>query len=136
MITKLRALRLAEMKARGPLRSFIPLVIAEVEKIGKNDGDRVTTNDEAVTVLKKLIASNVGVIATVGAEKASVNVLENAFMEDLLPKMATEDEMSAFVDGLIAGGASHIKDVMGPARKEFGAAGNMKFISMYAASKF
>lgn len=107
-------------KAKSELASFSVFLIAEIEKVGKNDGNRETTNDEAIKVLQKMVKNLTGVPGSEG---------EIAFIEDYLPQQVSEEELREFIVTLNAG---NIGAVMGAVKKHYGATADMKVASKIA----
>lgn len=52
IVSKLRVESLRLRKERNPVAASITFVISEIDKIGKNNGNRVTTEDEAVKAVQ------------------------------------------------------------------------------------
>lgn len=57
IIQKLKDKSIFLRKERSSLAPKIVFALSEIEKIGKNDGNRPTTDDEAVKVIQKIIAT-------------------------------------------------------------------------------
>lgn len=108
-------------KAKSELASFSVFLIAEIEKVGKNDGNRETTNDEAIKVLQKMVKNLTGV--------PGVSEAEIAFIEEYLPQQVSEEELREFIVTLNAG---NIGAVMGAVKKHYGATADMKVASKIA----
>ena len=117
VIEKLKAASIAERKACGPLAAFSTFVLAEVQKIGKSKGNRDTTEDEAITALKKVQATS--------AENN--NVGEVAWVAALLPQMASDDSVRIFLNSEFGPGAKPAKgDAMKALKAKFGSLVDMK----------
>lgn len=109
MINTLKAKLLEARKNKGNT-AFWSFVLAEVTNVGKNKGNRETTSDEAISVIKKLV-------------EKSIVASEKQMLEELLPKMATKEQVQEFVATL---DSQEIKVVMPALKKKFGAAINLK----------
>lgn len=99
-IEKLKATRLAVRKDPGKqhLGPFLALVISECENVGKDAGNRTTTEDEAIRVLKKIAKGiDESMQATDDLEKGDALFEELSYLEDLLPKMVSDQELNAFI---------------------------------------
>ncbi len=119
MKDELKTLTLELRKARNPISASVVFHLAEVQKIGKNKGDRETTEDEAVQYVKKAVQKL--------KENEHANPDEITALESLLPKMATRDEVQKFLDTI--DDKSNKGFVMGQLKKEFGVLIDMKMAS-------
>ena len=122
----IKALTLKLRKERSELAPVMQFHVAEIEKIGKNNGNRPTTDDEAINYVKKAIGACTLNMKLGDTERNSVWGYEKNLLESLLPKMATEDELRAFVE---AQGDVHKGLIMKAVKAEFGALADMKFVS-------
>lgn len=121
ILQKLKKKSIELRKAKSELASFSVFLIAEIEKVGKNDGNRETTNDEAIKVLQKMVKNLTGV--------PGVSEDEIAFIEGYLPQQVSEEELREFIVTLNAG---NIGAVMGAVKKHYGATADMKIASKIA----
>jgi uncharacterized protein YqeY len=90
---KLESMRLR--KERNPIAASITFALSEIEKVGKNAGNRATTEDEAIKVLQKLVATlneNLKVAADPGRKIAFNH--EKRILESVLPQMASDEEIT------------------------------------------
>jgi uncharacterized protein YqeY len=90
---KLRAESLRLRKERNPVAASITFVISEIERVGKNAGNRETTNDEAIKVVQKLVSTlrdNLNYQLT--ETDAAATQLQVQILESVLPQMLTEQE--------------------------------------------
>jgi len=131
VIEKLKAESLRLRKERNPIASSITFAISEIEKVGKNAGNRVTTNDEAIKVVQKLVATideNLKLDIDDGRRIALSH--EKNILLSVLPQMASDREITDFLRELFTGkrGAEIPKkgDVMKALRDKFGALVDMK----------
>ena len=134
VIEKLKAESLRLRKERNPIASSITFAISEIEKVGKNSGNRVTTNDEAIKVVQKLLIT-VNENIKYAEQKADLVRLveldlEKAILSSVLPQMASDEEVTDFLRELFTGkrdGEIPKKgDVMKALRDKFGALVDMK----------
>lgn len=127
MKTELKALAMRLRKSRDPLSPTIVFHVSEVEKIGKNAGNRETTEEETVQYLKKTVHR------LRESEFASDEThREIELLETLLPKMASEDEVRAHIFMLEAEQGLDISnkgEVMRAVRAQFGAAVDMRMVA-------
>lgn len=126
---KTESLRLR--KARNPVAASITFVLSEIEKVGKNAGNRETTEDEAVKVVQKIVATlqdNLKYNLTEADEtaiKEQISILSAA-----LPQMITpEQTRSALQDLAFDPNFIFNKgNVMKAMRTRFGALVDMKLV--------
>jgi hypothetical protein len=53
IIERLKTESLRLRKERNPVAASITFALSEIEKVGKNNGNRATTDDEAIKVIQK-----------------------------------------------------------------------------------
>lgn len=103
---------------------LLTTLFAEASMIGKNAGNRDTTDDETAKVIQKFLkgvnetiefvtkGNNTEALATAQAEKA--------ILEAYLPKMATADEIEKAVGDLVAEGINTMGAIMKALKEKFG----------------
>lgn len=95
--------------------SFLTTLAAEISRIGKDKGNRATTEDEAKEVLIRWRkgAKEMHEAARNDAERAKAEQ-ELAWLAEYLPAALTDAELGAAIDAIIAelGGAPPVKAVM------------------------
>ena len=129
IVKTLRAESLRLRKERNPIAASITFVLSEIEKIGKNAGNRDTTEDEATKVVQKLVATlkdNLNYRLTESDEaatKAQITILES-----VLPQMVTDEQVSSYITDLAFDPAFIMNkgNVMKAIRSKFGALVDMK----------
>lgn len=89
MIKELQAKTMQLRKARSPFASTMLFHLSEIQKIGKNGGNRDTTDDEAIQYTKKAVQKL--------KEQPTPIPQEIELLEDLLPALAAEDEVKEFL---------------------------------------
>lgn len=131
VIKKLKAESLRLRKERNPVASSITFALSEIEKVGKNNGNRATTDDEAIKVIQKLIATideNMKYV-TDETDKTAFN-FEKQVLQSVLPQMASDEDVTNFLRELFTGkrGDEIPKkgDIMKALRNHFGALVDMK----------
>lgn len=95
VIEKLKTESMALRKVRSPVAPAILFALSEIEKVGKNNGNRPTTDDEAVKVVQKLIATideNLKLNIDDG-RRVSLN-FEKQILTGVLPQMASDEEIT------------------------------------------
>ncbi len=128
VIEKLKAESMRLRKERNPIAASITFALSEIEKIGKNAGNRVTTEDEAIKVVQKLIVTlseNLKVASDDG-RKIAFNY-EKTILESVLPAMASEDEVRALLKDTIGADVPKNKGIaMKVIRDKYGSKVDMK----------
>ena len=117
VINRLKTVALELRKNRSPLGAVMQFHVAELEKIGKNKGNRETTEDEAVQYLKKAVQK---------LEENAGNPDEIVILEAFLPQMVGEDELRQFIAGL---NETNKGLVLKAVREHYGARVDMKMAS-------
>jgi uncharacterized protein YqeY len=75
--------------------AFLSILVSEIEKIGKDNGNRQTTDEEAMKVVRKFI-KNAEETISVGEKSGkdvSTSKQEVAILNSYLPKQMTEDQL-------------------------------------------
>lgn len=131
VIEKLKAESIALRKTRNPVVPFILFALSEIEKVGKNNGNRATTDDEAIKVIQKLIATideNLKV-TTDDASKIAFN-FEKQILMGVLPEMASDEEIMDTIRPIMTGKTKETMpkkgEIMKVVRDKFGAKVDMK----------
>ena len=96
---------LAARKARDAVRSaLLTTLVAEAAKVGKDDGNRASTEAEVVAVVKKFIKNTEETLRAVQGKPAEAQARsELAILKAYLPKQATEEDVRAKVAELVGG---------------------------------
>lgn len=131
VIEKLKSESMALRKVRSPVAPAILFALSEIEKVGKNNGNRATTEDEAIKVVQKLIATideNLKLNIDDG-RRVALN-FEKQILLGVLPQMASDTEITDFLRELFTakrdGDIPKKGDVMKALRDKFGALVDMK----------
>lgn len=122
VIQNLKTETLNLRKARSSLGPVMQFHLAEIASIGKDKG-RETSEDEAIQYLKKTVQKL--------KENEFADQSELEVLEALLPKMATEIEVRAFIEDAKSSGlldTSNKGAVMKAVRERFGALVDMKMV--------
>lgn len=133
VIEKLKAESINLRKTRNPVAPSILFALSEIEKVGKNNGNRATTEDEAIKVIQKLIATideNLKVTTDDG-RKIAFNY-EKQILSGVLPSMASHDEIMDVIRPILTGKTKETMpkkgDIMKAVRDKFGAKVDMKYV--------
>ncbi len=95
------------MKARFEKDSFksnlLSTLIAEAVMVGKNDGNRETTEAEVTAVVKKFLKGvneNIKLLEELGKDKTGA-IREKEILESLLPAQLSEEELQEIVSDIV-----------------------------------
>lgn len=103
IINDLRQALAAARRERTAHVAFLATLLAEVQKVGKNNGNRETTDDEAVKVLKKVKQGNDELIR-MAADRDDVRAkatAENEVIAKFLPRQLTPAELDQAIRQII-----------------------------------
>lgn len=121
-------------KAKDPAASFSTFVLAEVKKIGKNKGNRATTDEEAIQAMKKMLATSDANYEM--TNDGPTHYLESHFLKQFLPKMASAGEIRGYLDMAFKGTKPSKGEVMKGLKQYFGGGVDMKLASEIAQELF
>jgi uncharacterized protein YqeY len=128
VIEKLKTESMNLRKTRNPVAASITFALSEIEKVGKNNGNRATTEDEAIKVVQKLISTideNLKLPLGDGT-KVALN-FERNILAGVLPQMASEEDIRSLLRDTIGDQPPKNKGVaMKVIRDEYGAKVDMK----------
>lgn len=137
IIGQLKNKTLQLRKEQNKKAQFAAYILSEVESIGKNNGNRETTDDEAVRYLRKFIDKNKKLLEDYKDPEAIAKILEeNKLFEDLLPKMKSNEEISAFLDDYFGNEKPHKGEAMKAVKSEFGSKVDMKQVNKLISEKY
>ena len=135
VIEKLKAESMTLRKARSPIAASIVFALSEIEKFGKNNGNRATTEDEAIKIVQKLIATideNLKSIHGTGdIGRKTYFMLEKQILSSVLPQMASDQDITTFLSVFMTGHSKMSSvpkkgEIMKALRDHFGALVDMK----------
>lgn len=104
LIQKIEAKRNKARKEKNEIDSkCLSFFLGEVRKIGKNDGNRETTDTEIVKEAKKLRSTNLETLAIVSIAPEMREQLEREveIYEEFIPKQLNEEELIDIIKGII-----------------------------------
>lgn len=110
-MTLIDTIKKAQLQARKDKQSdsasSLTTLIGEAEMIGKNDGNRVTTDAEVVAVIKKFVKNidetlNVVSKDSSKADRVTALTQEKALLSTFLPKQLSEDELRSVLSGFVS----------------------------------
>jgi len=121
LIDTIKADQLQARKDRKTAEATVlTTLLGEAAMIGKNDGNRATTDDEVIAVVKKFIKGNNDIMGLTDPMSATHMTArdENVYVSQYLPPQLTESELNTTIQGIIhLTGAQTMKD-MGTVMKE------------------
>jgi len=131
VIEKLKTESLALRKTKNPVAASIVFALSEIEKFGKNNGNRATTEDEAIKIIQKLIATideNLKAVKDTGDHGRAVHFnFEKNILLNVLPQMASDDEVRELLKEILGDETPKNKGVaMKVIRDQYGAKVDMK----------
>ena len=112
---------------------LLTTLFSEAQMVGKNAGNRVTTDDEVVKVIQKFVKGineTIEILSKDGKDFDAITKAQNekTILESYLPKMASDDEITEAINefAFTGGDMSKIGLVMAHLKKTFGSAFNAK----------
>ena len=128
VIKKLKTESINLRKTRNPVAPSILFALSEIEKVGKNNGNRATTEDEAIKVIQKLIATiNENLKLSIDDGRRVALNFEKNILAGVLPEMATDDDVRILMEEIFGSEAPKNKGVaMKVIRDEWGSKVDMK----------
>lgn len=116
----IQEIKIAQLKFRKQRNiiaaSILTTLISEASVIGKNDGNRESTDIEVIAIIKKFIKNIDEVIRVAGdyrdADRVDSAWEEKTLLEQFLPKQFVGDELSLIIDQFIVEtNATSVKDM-------------------------
>ena len=128
VIEKLKTESMNLRKTRNPVAPAILFALSEIEKVGKNNGNRATTEDEAIKVVQKLISTiDENLKLNIDDGRRIVLNFEKQILAGVLPQMASEEDIRSLLRDTIGDQPPKNKGVaMKVIRDEYGAKVDMK----------
>ena len=131
IVQQLKTESLRLRKERNPIASSITFVLSEIERVGKNNGNRATTEDEAVKVVQKVIATlRDNLKYDITDSDAEAMRLQIQILESVLPAMASDEEIMNVIHPIMMGKTAETMpkkgEIMKVVRAAFGATVDMK----------
>lgn len=125
VIEKLKAESLRLRKERSQLAPSIAFALSEIEKVGKNNGNRQTTEDEAIKVVQKIVGTlelNNQITDAVTSKRIQEEIL---VLSSVLPQMVSEEKVRAEISTCVAFGQNK-GQIMKHLRTKFGSLVDMR----------
>ena len=127
VIEEVKKVTLTLRKDRSTLGGTMQFHLSELSQIGKNAGNRDTTDDEAVQYLKKSVQKL--------KENPYSDKNEIAILEKFLPKMASDEEIISLFESIDVSSMNK-GQIMGAAKKQFGTLVDMKRVGEILKDKY
>lgn len=115
ILEQIRADSLQARKAGDKLKaSLLITLLAEVQNVGKNAGNRETTDEETQAVIKKFIkGANQILEADASPEAKQKSLIEVDILTSYLPSQLTEADIATIVNALkLSGNYPDMKSIM------------------------
>jgi len=129
VVSQLKAEAMKLRKARNPTAASITFAISEIEKVGKNAGNRETTEDEAIKVVQKLVAtldSNLETVRGIDTGRTIAFEYEKKILESVLPQMVSQDAVITYLKDYEITDKTTIGELMKVIKAKFGSLVDMK----------
>lgn len=122
----LQTIKTAQLEARKSRNSVkarvLTTLIGEAEMVGKNDGNRESTDAEVMAVIKKFVKNLDETIRVAGdyrdGDRVDAAWAEKTVLQAFLPKQFSEDELRSVMQELIAQNGLSGPKAMGVLMKE------------------
>jgi len=111
LISQIKAAQVRARIERSVSASILTTLLGEAEMIGKNAGNRETTDEEVIGVAKKFIKNideTIAVVERADVTDATTSVLtairnERAVVEQFLPSQMNDDQLRTAIQDVIGG---------------------------------
>ncbi len=133
LIAQIKEKQINARKSGSKEASLLTTLLGEAAAVGKNAGNRETTDAEVVAVVKKFIKNIDETISALSSrnQDSSAFVAEKKVLEEFLPKQLSEDELKK-----IAAGRSSMPDFMKYLKEQFNGQYDGKLASSVAKTVF
>lgn len=125
ILEKIKKQQLQARKEKSPIVGALTALMSEVAIVGKNNGNRETTDEEAVKVIKKFIKGiNETVDLIKDPEKLKLLAMEleiyNSFLPQIMNELETRAAVEKIINALPEKSPKAMGQVMGTISKEYG----------------
>ena len=133
LIAQIKEKQINARKSGNKEASLLTTLLGEASAVGKNAGNRETTDAEVVAVVKKFIKNIDETISALSSrnQDPSAFVAEKKVLEEFLPKQLSEDELKK-----IAASRSGMPDFMKYLKEQFNGQYDGKLASSVAKTVF
>lgn len=102
LLQQIKDKSLLARKERDPMATFLVTLYAEAARVGKDNGNRESTDDEVLSTLRKFKEGAKTIIETsTNQDLLEQAVAETILVDTFLPIMLTEHELTAIINGYI-----------------------------------
>ena len=125
ILEKIKKQQLQARKEKSPIVGALTALMSEVAIVGKNNGNRETTDEEAVKVVKKFIKGiNETIDLIKDPEKLKLLEMEleiyNSFLPQIMNELETRAAVEKIINALPEKSPKAMGQVMGAISKEYG----------------
>ena len=125
ILEKIKKQQLQARKEKSPIVGALTALMSEVAIVGKNNGNRETTDEEAVKVVKKFIKGiNETIDLIKDPEKLKLLEMEleiyNSFLPHIMNELETRAAVEKIINALPEKSPKAMGQVMGTISKEYG----------------
>lgn len=125
ILEKIKKQQLQARKEKSPIVGALTALMSEVAIVGKNNGNRETTDEEAVKVIKKFIKGiNETIDLIKDPEKLKLLAMEleiyNSFLPQIMNELETRAAVEKIINALPEKSPKAMGQVMGTISKEYG----------------
>lgn len=125
ILEKIKKQQLQARKEKSPIVGALTALMSEVAIVGKNNGNRETTDEEAIKVIKKFIKGiNETIDLIKDPEKLKLLEMEleiyNSFLPQIMNELETRAAVEKIINALPEKSPKAMGQVMGTISKEYG----------------
>lgn len=109
LLQQIKDASVSARKSRSPDASFLVTLYSECQNVGKNKGNRDSTDDECISVLKKFKAGAETIMesAIIRGNSGDAALVESActeivLIDEFLPVMLTEQELVHLIENFVS----------------------------------
>lgn len=123
--------QLQARKDKSSSAKLLTTLLGEVQKVGKDDGNREPTDAECIKVVEKFLKNNLDTIQHISQHDPRYSELsdENQILQSYLPKQLTPAECGEIIDDLIKAGTTNIGQIMAHFKQNYSGQYNGKELS-------
>lgn len=94
----------ARKEKRSAEAALLSTLVSEITMVGKNDGNRETTKDEMMKIIKKFVQNIEEIIKLKGESEsdATSEKQEKEWLSRYLPKQMSEKELSEIIEKIVS----------------------------------
>ena len=135
-VDKLKQITLELRKQKSPSAPAFQFHLSEIANIGKKNGNRDTTDDEAIRCVQKAIVVIDENIHLASGETKEKLILEKDILQSVLPQMASDEEVRTFLASEFSEAPANKGIIMKSLKEKFGVLVDMKSAGKLATEMF